>query len=115
MFSKKNFKDIPLEDTPHGTGSRKLLVAKTDITSSFFEAMTYGYLPSKEKYAMHKHDNMVEICLVVKGVGIIKDANGKVEDFEPGDRFIFTSGTEHELENTSNGIAEFYFFRLQNK
>ncbi len=115
MFSKKNLKDIPLEETPHGTGSRKLITAKTDTTSLYFEAMTYGYLPKGEKYAMHKHDNIIEICLVVKGTGKVHDSNGNSEDFEPGDRFIFTSDTEHELENTSEETDEFYFFRCQNK
>ena len=49
MFSKKNIKDIPVEETPHATGSRKLLAGKTDTSSTYFEAMTYGYLPSNKK------------------------------------------------------------------
>ncbi len=49
MFSKRNIKDIPVEETPHATGSRKLLVGKEEVSSKYFEAFTYGYLPSKEK------------------------------------------------------------------
>lgn len=112
MFSKKNIKDIPVEETPHATGSRKLLVGKSDVSSLYFEAFTYGYLPSGEKWASHKHDNIIEICLVVKGSGIIKDAGGNTENFESGDRFIFPANTEHEIENTSKETAEFYFFRV---
>jgi mannose-6-phosphate isomerase-like protein (cupin superfamily) len=115
MFSKKNIKDIPVEATPHATGSRKLLVGKPDISSSYFEAFTYGYLPGGEKWAIHKHDNIVEICLVVKGSGVIRDTSGNTESFESGDRFIFPSDTEHEIENTSKEIAELYFFRVQDK
>ena len=64
MFSRKNIKDIPIEETPHSTGSRKLLVGKDETTSSYFEAYTYGYLPPNEKWAIHKHENIDEICLV---------------------------------------------------
>lgn len=115
MFSKKNIKDISIEETPHASGSRKLIVSKNDTTSSYFEAFTYGYLPANEKWTIHKHINIVEICLVIKGQGFIKNAEGKIEKFELGDRFIFPSDTEHEIQNTSKKTAEFYFFRLQNK
>ncbi len=115
MFSKKNIKDIPVEETPHATGSRKLLVGKPDVSSLYFEAYTYGHLPSNQKWAIHKHENIVEICLVVKGFGVVRDNNGNAEKFESGDRFIFPADTEHEIENISKETAEFYFFRVQNK
>jgi len=115
MFSKINTIDIPVEETPHATGSRQLLVGKTETTSLYFEAFTYGYLPASEKWALHQHQNIIEICLVIKGTGIIKDKDNNQETFKPGDRFIFPSDTEHEIENTSNQTDEFYFFRLQNK
>jgi len=115
MFSKKNVKDIPLEVTPHGTGSRKLLVGKDDTTSVYFNAYTNGFLPSGEKFAFHKHENMVEICLVIKGSGVIKNVSGEEESFQAGDRFIFSSDTDHEIENTSSETAEFYFIRVLNK
>jgi len=38
-----------------------------------------------------------------------------METFEEGDRFIFPSNTEHEIENTSDKTAEFYFIRVQDK
>lgn len=113
MFSKKNIKDIQIEKTPHNTGSRKLIADKADINSLYFEAYTYGYLPSGEKWAMHKHDNIVEICLVIKGSGTVRNISGNTENFEPGDRFIFPENTEHEIENTSKETAEFYFIRIQ--
>ena len=115
MFLKKNINDIPVEETPHASGSRRMLVTKTEITSKYFEALTYGYLPTKEKWLMHNHDNIDEICIVVKGSGLIRDDKGREEEFSPGDRFVFPANTNHEIENTSEDVDEFYFFRLQDK
>lgn len=115
MFSKKNLQDIPIEETLHAIGSRKRIVGKEETSSRYFEAHTYGYLPASEKWAMHKHENIVEICVVIKGTGIIRDATGKEDAFLAGDRFIFPANTEHEIENTSNSTDEFYFFRLRDK
>lgn len=115
MFLKKNIHDIPIEDTPHASGARKLLVNKTDTTSAYFEAYTYGYLSPREKFSMHKHNNIIEICLVVKGSGLIKDNQGNRETYQKGDRFIFPSNTEHEIDNSSDETSEFYFIRVQDQ
>ncbi len=115
MFSKKNIKDIAVEETSHTSGSRKMLVAKEDTTSKYFEAYTYGYLPSGGKWEMHVHNNIVEICVVTKGRGIVRDSKGNEEAFVAGDRFIFPSNTKHEIENNSNEEAEFYFFRVKDQ
>ena len=115
MFSKKNLQDIPVEETPHASGSRKMIVAKEETTSKYFEAHTYGYLPSGAKWEMHQHDNIVEICVITKGKGIVRDSEGNEEAFVPGDRFIFPSDTKHEIENNSSEEAEFYFFRLKDQ
>ncbi len=113
MFSRKNIQEIPTERTPHNSGSRKVLADKKEVTSKYFEAFTYGFLPPKEKWVMHKHENIIEVCLVIKGSGIIRNLEGEIEKFEPGDRFIFPSDVEHEIENYSDDTAEFYFFRIQ--
>lgn len=115
MFSKKNFKDIPIECTSHSTGSRKLLVGKGDTSSKYFEALSYGYLPVGVKWEMHKHKNIVEICVVVKGQGIIRDSQGQEVSFTVGDRFIFPANTKHEIENNSDVEAEFCFMRFQDR
>lgn len=113
MFSKRNINDIPLEETPHTSGSRKTIVKKEEMPSIYFEAFTNGFLPPSERWSLHKHNNIVEICLVVKGKGTIKDKENNMEKFEPGDRFIFPPDTKHEIENTSNEVAEFYFVRIK--
>lgn len=113
MFNKTNFNNLPKESTPHSTGSRVLIANKEEVPSNNFEALTYGYLSKGEKWEMHSHENIVEICLTIKGTGIIRDENGNIVTFEHGDRFIFPSNTLHEIENTGDDEAQFYFFRLK--
>lgn len=113
MFSKKNLQDIPVEATLHASGSRKMIVAKEETTSKYFEAYTYGYLPPGLKYGMHEHENIVEICVVTKGKGIVRDSQGNEESYVSGDRFIFPSNTKHEIDNNSDEESEFYFFRFR--
>lgn len=115
MFSKKNIDSIPIEETSHSAGSRKMIAGKSDVPSPYFEAITYGYLPANEKWDLHQHEDIVEICLVIKGAGVIRDRQKNEEVFEPEDRFIFPANTFHEIENTSKGTAEFYFIRLKSK
>ncbi|MBU2101282.1 cupin domain-containing protein, partial [Patescibacteria group bacterium] len=105
MFSKKNIKDIPVEGTSHASGSRKTLLDKEETSSKYFEAYTYGYLPPGVKWEMHEHDNIVEICVVVKGSGVVRDEENNEESFELGDRFVFPSNTKHEIENTGQEEA----------
>ncbi|MEK7551146.1 MAG: cupin domain-containing protein [Patescibacteria group bacterium] len=115
MFLKKNIQDITIEETSHASGSRKMIVAKEETSSKYFEAHTYGYLPPSAKWEMHQHDNIIEICVVTKGKGIVRNSEGKEEAFITGDRFIFPSNTKHEIENNSDEEAEFYFFRLKDQ
>lgn len=115
MFSKKNLSTISIEETTHAEGSRKMIVGKNETTSKYFEAHTYGYLPAGALWKMHAHENIVEICVVTKGAGVVRDAEGNEEIFVAGDRFIFPANTLHEIKNTSSEVAEFYFFRLQDQ
>ena len=115
MFSKKNLNEMLVEETSHTSGSRKMLANKDETSSKYFEAFTYGYLPAGVKWEMHEHDNVVEICVVAKGKGIVRDSEGNIENFIEGDRFIFTSNTKHEIENNSSEVAEFYFIRFRDQ
>jgi quercetin dioxygenase-like cupin family protein len=115
MFSKKNINSIPIEETPHSAGSRKMIADKPDVSSPCFEAFTYGYLPANEKWKFHQHEDIVEICIVIKGVGVVRDQQNNTEIFESGDRFIFPANTFHEIENISKGTDEFYFIRLKSR
>jgi mannose-6-phosphate isomerase-like protein (cupin superfamily) len=113
MFSKEDINSIPVEETSHSTGYRKTIASKLDVPSPYFEAFTYGYLPANEKWEPHQHEDIIEICIVVKGTGVVRDQQKNEEAFEPGDRFIFPENTFHEIENTSKDTAEFYFIRLK--
>jgi len=31
----------------------------------YFEAFTYGYLPADEKWKLHQHEDIIEICIVI--------------------------------------------------
>ncbi|HUQ84976.1 MAG TPA: cupin domain-containing protein [Candidatus Limnocylindrales bacterium] len=64
---------------------------------------------------MHERENVVEICFVTKGKGVVRNSNGTEESFVTGDRFIFPPNTGHEIENNSNTDAEFYFIRFKDK
>ena len=113
MFSKKNINSISIEETSHSAGSRKMIAGKPEVPSPYFEAFTYGYLPANEKWELHQHEDIIEICIVIKGSGVVRDQQNNEEAFEPGDRFIFPANTFHEIENISKGIDEFYFIRLK--
>lgn len=115
MFSKKNIQDIKIEGTAHASGSRRMLVGKDETTSKYFKACTYGFLPAGVKWEMHEHDNIVEICIVAKGKGVVRDSEGNEENFVEGDRLIFPSNAKHEIENNSDAEAEFYFVRFQDQ
>ncbi len=115
MFSKKNINSIAIEETSHSAGSRKMIAGKPDVLSPYFEAFTYGYLPANEKWELHQHEDIIEICIVIKGAGVIRDKQNNEEVFESGDRFIFPADTFHEIENSSKDTAEFYFIRLKSR
>ena len=115
MFSKKNINSIPIEETSHSTGSRKTIAGKQDVSSPYFEAITYGYLSANEKWELHQHEDIIEICIVIKGTGVVRDQQKNEESFESGDRFIFPANTFHEIENISKGTDEFYFIRLKSR
>jgi mannose-6-phosphate isomerase-like protein (cupin superfamily) len=115
MFSKKNINSIPIEGTSHSTGYRKTIAGKPDVPSPYFEALTYGYLPADEKWELHQHEDIIEICIVIKGTGVVRDQQKNEEVFKSGDRFIFPANTFHEIENISKGIDEFYFIRLKSR
>jgi mannose-6-phosphate isomerase-like protein (cupin superfamily) len=115
MFSKKNINSIPTEETSHSAGSRKMIAGKPDVPSPYFEAFTYGYLPANEKWELHQHEDIIEICIVIKGTGVVRDQQKNEETFESGDRLIFPANTFHEIENTSKDTDEFYFIRLKSR
>ena len=92
-----------------------MIAGKSEVQSPYFEAFTYGYLPANEKWELHRHEDIIEICIVIKGAGVVRDQQNNEETFELGDRFIFLANTFHEIKNTSKSTDEFYFIRLKSK
>ena len=102
--------DVKREDAHGGSGGRKLFVDDEEIKN--FQGMTYGYLPSGNKFAWHSHEGVNEVMLVLKGEGIVRDEDGEYT-YNDGDFFILPSGVMHEIENTSAYENEMVFVRVK--
>ena len=109
---RKNIEAVPVEDAHGGNGSRKLLLSKDDPVSSNFQAMTKGFLPAKGVWDWHQHESVDEYFVVLSGSGKIDFRDGNSWDFGPQDLIYVPADTEHRIENTSAGVSEFFFVRL---
>jgi quercetin dioxygenase-like cupin family protein len=108
---KKPFSDVPLEGAHDGAGGRRLYVDKGEIGNVDWQAMTYGYLPSKGVFDWHHHDDIDEVMLVLKGTGKVSDEDGEYE-YSKGDLFIFPANVRHRIENPSKEQHEYVFVRI---
>jgi quercetin dioxygenase-like cupin family protein len=109
---KKSYDKVPREDAHSGEGGRRLYVDKGELSNKDFEAMTCGYLPAGSKFSWHKHEDVEEVMLVLKGDGFVRDKGGEYS-YNSGDLFIFPSNEDHEIENTSDYENEFVFVRVR--
>ncbi|MDA1061209.1 MAG: cupin domain-containing protein [bacterium] len=112
---KKSLNQIPQEEAHGGTGSRQLLLSKSDPISIFMEAMTKGYLKAGAKFDWHFHDKIDEFFLVIKGVGIIEFKDDKPMKYQEGDLIYIPSNIEHRIIASERDDNEFYFIRLQSE
>lgn len=110
-IQKKSFESVPLEGAHDGAGGRRLYVDQGEINNIDWQAMTYGYLPSKGVFDWHHHDDIEEFMLVIKGDGIVSDEEGDYE-YSKGDLFIFPANTKHKIENPSGQEHEYVFVRV---
>lgn len=113
IIRKKSLIDIPKEEAHGGEGGRRLYLDVNELTNKDFQAMTYGFLSAGNKFSWHKHENIEEVMLVLKGNGFVRDKEGEYL-YTDGDLFIFPADTEHEIDNTSNYENEFIFIRIRN-
>ncbi|HUB92525.1 MAG TPA: cupin domain-containing protein [Candidatus Saccharimonadales bacterium] len=109
---KKSLKDIPVEEAHGGSGSRQLLLSKKDPVSSQMEAMTKGFLPVGKVFDWHRHENIDELFLVIRGTGIIQFEDGTEMQYRPDDLIYIPSNTKHRIENNGKEENQFYFVRL---
>lgn len=109
---KRSAKIIKKEDAHAGSGSRKVYASSSHLKSTYFEAMTHGWLPPGKTFDWHDHDNIEEIMVVVNGNGEVYDDDG-VYTYEPGDVFIFPANTKHKIHNPTNTEHEMIFVRVK--
>lgn len=110
---KKSINQIPVEEAHAGTGSRQLLLSKSDSISKYLEAMTKGYLKAGEKFDWHSHDKIDEFFLVAKGSGIVEFKNNESLEYADGDLIYIPSNIEHRIIASDKSDNEFFFIRLQ--
>lgn len=109
---KKSNESVKREDAHAGSGGRKLYISYDELENPDFQALTYGYLPSKAKFSWHTHEDIEEIMLVLKGSGIVRDRDGEYP-YTEGDLFVFPQNIEHEIENTGDEEHEYIFVRIK--
>jgi mannose-6-phosphate isomerase-like protein (cupin superfamily) len=60
----------------------------------------------------HKHEGIDEICVVLRGSGVVEYKTGERFAFKKDDLFYNTADIEHRIENMGDEDNEFYFIRL---
>lgn len=68
-FTKRNIKEIPLEEAHGGSGSRQLLVSPEHLAGDSLDAVTKGFLPANSVFDWHNHLDIDEMFIVLKGKG----------------------------------------------
>ena len=109
---KKSSGDVKLEQAHNGAGCRKLFVANDEVKN--IQGITHGFLNEGGIFEWHKHDDCNEFMYVLKGTGIVRDADGEYP-FDVGDFFIFPVGVYHEQRNTGKETFEAMFIRIKSQ
>ncbi len=112
---KKSISQIPLEEAHGGTGSRQLLLSKSDPVSVYFEAMTKGYLNAGAQFDWHFHDQIDEFFLVTKWSWTIEFREDWVIEYKEWDLIYIPSNIEHKITAFEKSDNEFFFIRLQSE
>lgn len=103
--------DIEKETAHNGSGSRKIFIKNDEIGN--IKELTYTWLPAHNKFVKHNHQDVDEVMFVIKGNGIVKDADGEYP-YQHADIFIFPKGVDHEITNNSDEEHKFLFIRVCN-
>ncbi len=109
---KRSASEIQKEEAHGGSGARKVYASPEHLKSTYFKAMTYGYLPAGKTFDWHDDTDIEEIMVVVKGEGKVHDEDG-VYDYAPGDVFVYPANTQHKIHNTSDYEHEMIFVRVK--
>lgn len=109
---KRSVNEIPKEEAHGGSGSRKVYASPDQLKSTYFEAMTHGWLPAKQTFDWHDHKDTEEIMVVLSGTGEVHDKDG-VYEYAPGDVFVFPANIQHKIHNPTDQEHEMIFVRVQ--
>jgi quercetin dioxygenase-like cupin family protein len=109
---KRSASDIPKESAHGGSGFRKVYASQNQLKSTHFDAVTHGYLPAGGIFDWHDHQDTEEVMIVVKGQGVVSDADGDY-GYTKGDVFVFPANIQHKISNTSNEEHEMIFIRVK--
>jgi len=107
-----NINDIPIEQAHGGSGARQVLVIPERLTTKNFEAMTKGYLKAGSEFDWHKHIDIDEYFIVLKGQGqfVWED---EIIDYKEGDIITIPANSNHKIVVTGELDNEFYFVRVK--
>ncbi len=111
-FLKLNIDDIPFEAIHDVPNSRKTLVYPHHLTTENLEAITKGFLKPGQVWDWHKHENMDEVCIVIKGTGNYFCEEEQIE-YKKDDVIIVHANSMHKIEANGNEASEFYFIRVK--
>jgi quercetin dioxygenase-like cupin family protein len=113
---KKSLNSILREGAHGGSGSRQLILSKTDDVSGKLEAMTKGFLDPSGFFDWHHHEEIDEFFVVLRGKGrvLYKNADGSetAYDYAPDDIFYTPAGIEHRIECDAADSSEYFFVRI---
>jgi redox-sensitive bicupin YhaK (pirin superfamily) len=62
---KRSASEIQKEEAHGGSGARKVYASPEHLKSTYFEAMTYGYLPAGKTFDWHDHTDIEEISWLI--------------------------------------------------
>lgn len=108
----RRLQEIPLEEAHGGVGKRRLVFSEKDAHDGKLVAATIGYLPKGKAFDWHKHDDLDEILIVVKGTALVESRSQKIT---VGTNYFafFPCGVEHRQVNRGKGEFVAYFIRFK--
>ena len=109
-FTKRNLKEIPIEEAHGGRGSRQLLFTQSHLNGNSLDAITKGFLPANSVFDWHNHIDIDEMFIVLKGKGKFY-CEKEETDYAEGDVFSTPANLSHKIEATED--SEFYFIRVK--
>ncbi len=107
-YLKKNLTEFVAETIHNVAKSRRVLASRKDNKN--LEAITNAFLHPKQKWDWHKHEQIDEVAIVLKGKGVF-GLQKKLLLYKTGDVITIPSGNMHKWEALD--YCEFIFIRVR--